>query len=117
MTKRSTFSNEVINIIKSIPKGKVATYGQIAALAGNPRGARQVTWLLHSATEKENLPWHRVVNSQRRISLPKEGGYEEQKMLLISEGVVFDSLDRIDFHQFLWNPLTDKIGEIDKNGI
>ena len=99
-----TFTQRVIRVIKSVPRGKVATYGLIALAAGNPRGSRQVAWTLHSVTEKEKLPWHRLINSQGMISLPKGGGYEKQKKLLLDEGVAFDRQDRIDLDRFLWKP-------------
>lgn len=99
---RVSFSDEVVAIIKSIPRGKVATYGQIAALAGNRFAARQVVRVLHSLSGREGLPWHRVVNSRGMISLPPGGGYEQQKRLLTEEGVVFDEGGRIDFSMYLW---------------
>jgi len=102
MTK--SFHQRVIDIIKSIPKGKVATYGQIAALAGNPRGARVVVRVLHSSSGKENLPWHRVINSKGSISLKPGTGYEVQKALLKKEGIVFKEDDTIDLKRFLWKP-------------
>ncbi|MFW9916412.1 MAG: MGMT family protein [Candidatus Thorarchaeota archaeon] len=98
-----TFSQRIITLIKAIPPGKVASYGQIARYAGNPRGARQVAWLLHSSSRKANLPWHRVVNSKGRISLPVGQGYELQKELLEKEGVIFDESERIDFTRYLHN--------------
>ena len=82
------FTKEVINIIKSIPKGKVMTYGQIAFIAGNPHGARQVSRILHSMSQKEKLPWHRVINAQGKISLGGEMGLI-QKSLLIDEDIRF----------------------------
>lgn len=97
-----SFTQRVAGAIKKIPKGKVATYGQIAALAGNPRGARQVVRVLHSSTEKERLPWHRVINREGRIGLKPGCGYEIQKELLRREGVEFGEDDRIDFDRFLW---------------
>jgi methylated-DNA-protein-cysteine methyltransferase-like protein len=90
------FTERVIQVIKSIPEGKVLSYGSIAGLAGSPRGARQVTRTLHTMSKKHNLPWHRVVNSKGKISLKDPLGYEEQKHLLESEGVVFSCDDRID---------------------
>ncbi len=75
------FTKEVIEIIQSIPKGKVMTYGQIAVCAGNPRGARQVSRILHSMSEKNNLPWHRVINSKGGISLTGEPGFIQAQML------------------------------------
>jgi len=98
------FYQRVKCIIKRIPKGKVATYGQIAALAGNHRAARQVAWILHSSSEKENLSWHRVVNSQGEISLKPRRGYEVQKALLRKERIEFDENGRIDLSEYLWNP-------------
>lgn len=98
----SPFSQRVKDIIKKIPTGKVATYGQIATYAGNPRASRQVAWILHSSSRKDSLPWHRVINSKGFISLPHNGGYETQKELLETEGVVFDKNDRINFERYLW---------------
>lgn len=104
MVEEDTFFQKIRDIIKNIPAGKVATYGQIAAYAGNPTGARQVVWVLRSSSQKENLPWHRVVNRKGRISLKPGQGYEVQKALLGEEGVTFDSTDTIDFNQYLWRP-------------
>ncbi len=80
------FTESVLDIIKSIPYGKVMTYGQIAAVAGNPRGARQVSRILHSMSSSHGLPWHRVINSQGGISLTGEGGFV-QETLLSQEGI------------------------------
>ncbi|MDQ7798998.1 MAG: MGMT family protein [Candidatus Edwardsbacteria bacterium] len=97
-----TFSSQIISVIKRIPCGKVATYGQIAALAGNPRGARAVIWLLHSSSGKEKLPWHRVINGQGMISLKPGQGCEEQRARLESEGVEFDLYGRVDLERHRW---------------
>ncbi|MEC9484739.1 MAG: MGMT family protein [Candidatus Izemoplasma sp.] len=83
------FTEDVIHIIQMIPKGYVMTYGQIAALAGQPRSARQVSRILHGMSEKYHLPWHRVINSQGKISLSGEMG-NRQKNLLLQEGIVFN---------------------------
>jgi methylated-DNA-protein-cysteine methyltransferase-like protein len=91
-------------MIRRIPEGKVATYGQIASLAGNHRAARQIAWILHSSSRKENLPWHRVVNSQGGISLKPRRGYEVQKALLSKECVEFDENDHIKLQDYLWKP-------------
>lgn len=99
-----SFTDTVKGIIKKIPRGKVATYGQIAALAGNPRAARQVVRILHSSSRKDNLPWHRVINSKGTISLPPGEGYELQKSLLEKERVAFGINDKVDFTRFLWSP-------------
>jgi methylated-DNA-protein-cysteine methyltransferase-like protein len=108
-TKSSvTFFRRVAMVIKKIPRGKVATYGQIAALAGNPRAARQVAWVLHSASDKKKLPWQRVINREGTISLPRYGGYELQKALLVKEGVKFDGADCVDLTRFQWQPKIKK---------
>lgn len=80
------FTIQVLDIIKSIPYGKVMTYGQIASIAGNPRGARQVSRILHSMSGTHQLPWHRVINSKGGISLTGEGGFIQSQML-INEGI------------------------------
>jgi len=99
-----TFHQRAVKIIKKIPKGKVATYGLIAAMAGNPRGARQVVWALNANWEKDKLPWHRVINSKGRISLPRGQGYELQKSLLKKEGIHFSADDAVDLKRYLWTP-------------
>ena len=98
----SPFTKKVKSIIKKIPSGKVATYGQIAQLAGNHRAARQVAWILHSSSHKDNLPWHRVINSKGMISLPPNKGGELQKHLLEIEGITFQSQNSINLKKFLW---------------
>ena len=99
-----TLSTRIKDTIRRIPVGRVATYGQIATLAGNHRAARQVVRILHSSSAKDDLPWHRVINSKGTISLPTGSGYEIQRRLLEAEGVAFDSKDRVDFERFLWKP-------------
>ena len=104
-TKNSAgFFRRVVIAVKKIPRGKVATYGQIAALAGNPRAARQVAWVLHAASDKEKLPWQRVINREGGISLPRYGGYELQRALLAKEGIKFDRNDKIYLARYQWKP-------------
>ena len=98
------FTEAVIAAIKKIPKGKVATYGQIATLAGSPRAARQVVRILHSSSKKHNLPWHRVINSQGKISLKPSSGYEIQLALLEKEKVKFSLEGVVDLNKYLWIP-------------
>lgn len=97
-----TFSEQVKEIIKKVPYGRVVTYGQVAFMAGNYQAARQVAWVLHSCSERDGLPWHRVVNSKGGISLPRGDGYEEQKNRLLSEGIPFNKNDHVDLTQFMW---------------
>ena len=100
----SEFSKLVIEIIQKIPAGRVATYGQIASLAGNNKAARQISRILHSSSEKYELPWHRVINSQGRISLRSGDGFEMQKAMLESEGIHVIK-DRIDLAKFQWKKI------------
>ncbi|MFQ5798577.1 MAG: MGMT family protein [Bacteroidota bacterium] len=106
-TKRSSsasFFRRVATVVKNIPRGKVATYGQVAALAGNPRAARQVAWVLNTVSLKQKLPWYRVINHRGKISLSEHNGYHLQRALLIHEGITFDSADRIDLARYQWQP-------------
>ena len=82
------FTSMVLEIVSSIPKGKVMTYGDVAATADSPRSARQVARILHSMSDAYNLPWHRVINKQGKVSLTGEAGHQ-QKVLLKQEGLVF----------------------------
>ena len=92
-------SRRIIQIIRSIPEGQVLSYGEVARRAGLVNGARRVSYILHSSSEKHDLPWHRVVNSRGRISLTDEA-YDLQKRLLADEGVEFDRTGRIDLTRY-----------------
>lgn len=102
--EKTAFTVRVIALIQQIPPGRVATYGLIAAWAGDHRAARQVARILHSCSDKEELPWHRVVNHQGKIALGPCSGYEVQRALLEQEGVQFNLQGRIDFEKYLWIP-------------
>jgi methylated-DNA-protein-cysteine methyltransferase-like protein len=93
-------------VIRRIPRGQVATYGQVAALAGLPRRARMVGHALSSTPEDVDVPWHRVVNAQGRVSPRGDLGLAEgfQRHLLEEEGVVFSQSGRIDLDRFGWDP-------------
>ncbi|KYG64126.1 DNA methyltransferase [Bdellovibrio bacteriovorus] len=101
--KLNAFTKKVLSLIKSIPMGKVASYGQIAVLAGKPQGSRGVGWILNSCTEAYDLPWQRVINSQGRISFPRATKqYNKQKSLLLKEKVKFKDNDSIDLEKYGW---------------
>ena len=100
----TSLSAQILKLIARIPKGKVATYGQLASLAGNPKAARLVAWLLHSSTEKRKLPWHRVINSQGRISLPMDPHGYLQIGLLKKERVVMNDKGVYDLEACQWKP-------------
>ncbi len=103
MNKSTNFREQVFETVKKIPKGKVATYGQIALLLGKPRGAREVGWMLHS-NDRADVPCHRVVNREGRLA-PNFAfdGAKEQKRRLEVEGVVFDSEMRVDLGKSHWD--------------
>lgn len=97
------FTLRVLQTIKALPKGKVATYGLIACLSGNPRGARQVSRILHSCSDRHALPWHRIINAQGGISLTGDGA-AIQRALLEAEGIVFTRTGTVDVQCYLWRP-------------
>jgi len=100
------FTREVKAVIRRIPRGRVATYGQVAAMAGRDHAARGVSWILHSSSEAAGLPWHRVIGGPGRISLPRGRGFEEQRRRLVAEGVTVGRGGRIDLGRFRWEPST-----------
>jgi methylated-DNA-protein-cysteine methyltransferase related protein len=102
--KETPFTREVKRVLRSIPRGRVATYGQIAAMAGRERAARGVAWILHSSAESAGLPWHRVIGGGGAISLPRGRGYEEQRRRLLAEGVAVGPRGRIDLKRYRWEP-------------
>lgn len=89
----------ILELVASIPPGRVATYGEIAAAAGNLRASRAVVWALRSAPSG-SLPWHRVVNRKGRISSHENP--DLQRVLLESEGVEFDAGGTIDLNRYSW---------------
>jgi len=99
------FFERVYEIVKKIPRGKVATYGQIARLIGEPRKARIVGWALHVNPYQGDVPCHRVVNRNGELSGNFAfGGKPSQKKLLFNEGIIFDLNGKIDLDKYLWTP-------------
>lgn len=95
--------SDIYSVVQSIPEGQVATYGQVARLAGRPNGARQVGYALAGVGEKLQLPWHRVINAQGEISARAHPDFEDyQRMLLEEEGVEFSLRGRIDLSRYQW---------------
>ncbi|MCP4202325.1 MAG: methyltransferase [bacterium] len=90
-------------VVESIPEGRVATYGQVAMLAGKPGRARLVGHALSSLDEESDVPWHRVINARGEISRRGLGDGEHlQRILLESEGVVFTEGGRVNLKRFRW---------------
>jgi methylated-DNA-protein-cysteine methyltransferase-like protein len=106
----SPFARKAKEVIRSVPRGRVVTYGQVAALAGRPRAARAVAWILHSSSASAGLPWHRVINGRGGISLGRGRGFEEQRTRLVAEGVEVDRGGRVDLKRFLWEPMEGAAG-------
>lgn len=99
------FNEHVYGLVRRIPSGHVLTYGRVALAIGVPRGARAVGWALHVLAHGTDVPWHRVINAQGRISTTcNEHTAVLQQMLLEDEGVEFNSDGGIDLERYLWHP-------------
>ena len=101
------FFEQVYALVRCIPPGRVATYGQIARWLGQSHAARTVGWALRGVPEDSNVPWQRVVNASGHISIPDPQGVVEQRWLLEAEGVVFGPDGRIDLDRFGWVGLSE----------
>jgi methylated-DNA-protein-cysteine methyltransferase-like protein len=98
-------------VVRRIPEGRVATYGQVATLAGLAGHSRQVGYALHALPEGNDVPWHRVVNARGEVSPRAEPGWEGyQRFLLEEEDVLFDLAGRIDLERFVWKPAAGRTG-------
>ena len=90
-------------VINAIPRGRVCSYGEVAKLAGLGRGARQTAWALRGLPRDTRIPWHRVINSQGRISMPEgSSGHREQRKRLLAEGVQFSPSGKVPREFFAW---------------
>jgi methylated-DNA-protein-cysteine methyltransferase-like protein len=104
VNENTPFTKAVLKMIKKIPRGKVASYGQIAKISGNAGGSRGVAWILHACSKKYKLPWQRVINSQGKISFDKfSKEYKIQKKLLEKEGIYFSETGTVNFKKFQWS--------------
>ena len=95
---------QIYLVVRRIPPGQVATYGQIARLLGMAHAARTVGWALRALPEGSDVPWQRVINARGTISLDPYGA-AIQRALLESEGVLFDEHGRVDLDVFAWSGL------------
>lgn len=99
------FKEKVIEVIKKIPKGRVVSYGQVAAACGSPRAARQVGWMLHTLDGNNNLPWWRVINNLGYISI--KGNFMStpltQKKFLEAEGIIVTDDLKIDIEKYRYH--------------
>jgi methylated-DNA-protein-cysteine methyltransferase-like protein len=102
----SDVRSRVYAVISRIPRGRVATYGQVARLAGLPGRARQVGYAMAALPDDSRVPWHRVVNAQGMCSLRGDGGpgHIVQRLKLEGERVRFDAKGRLSLERFRWKP-------------
>ena len=95
---------KIYRTVRRIPRGRVATYGQIADLAGLEGHARQVGYALNVLPSRSNVPWHRVINAKGEISRRSGGdSHELQRHMLEHEGVKFDRTGRVDLARYRWH--------------
>ena len=94
----------IYEVVRRIPRGRVATYGQVAELAGMPGHARQVGYALHALPESTAVPWHRVLNARGTLSLRRSAGQITQRIRLEREGVRFDAGGRLQLERLRWRP-------------
>lgn len=102
----STLYKEVYEIVMRVPAARVVTYADVARLIGRPNAARQVGYALAALEEGSEVPWHRVVNAQGKISPRRKGSHELQRILLEDEGIELDAEGVIDLDRFGWTGTT-----------
>ena len=113
----SSTHTRIYAAVRRIPRGRVATYGQIATLAGLPRQPRLVGYALHALPSSTTLPWHRVINARGMVSV-RAGGAPSltQRLLLEREGIHFDARGRVSLERFGWKSTTRGVRKFSRNG-
>lgn len=102
--ERSSLASQVFAVVARIPRGKVTTYGKIAAAVGHPRAARIIGGILHRAPAGADLPFHRVVNREGTLAPAHVfGGANNQRRMLEAEGIIFTGDGKIDMKRCLWS--------------
>ena len=105
MNKKKSIYDDIYAVVERIPRGRVATYGQIAILAGAARHARVVGYALNAMPEESDLPWHRVINARGQVSGRSAPGWENyQRGLLEAEGILFSAAGVVSLERFQWRP-------------
>lgn len=108
-TSEQNWYRSIWKVVSEIPPGHVLTYGEVARLAGMPKAARRVGQALRRAPKKLNVPWHRVINAQGKISLPEDSsGWRRQKDMLETEGVIFLN-GAVDLERFGYRGAVDRL--------
>ena len=107
MTGRPQTSEErILKVLRAVPSGRIASYGQIARIAGLPRNARQVGAILKKLPAGSDVPWHRIVNARGIISSRGDNCEKRQRILLQLEGIRVDDSHRIDVRIYGWDGIT-----------
>lgn len=105
MPSNESSYHRIYRVVRRIPAGQVATYGQVAHLAGLAGHARQVGYALHATPDTIDIPWQRVINARGEVSARSEPQFENiQRQLLEAEGVVFGARGRVDLKRYQWQP-------------
>jgi len=114
----SSFFSQVHHLVRLIPAGKVASYGQLAALLGEPRAARTVGWALHALTGDSDVPWQRVIDMHGCITnTSHDGAAQTQRILLEREGIRFGADGRVDMTVYRWEgPTLAQLDDILRGG-
>lgn len=104
--KPDSTRQRIYAVVRRVPRGKVATYGQIAELAGLEGQARQVGYAMAAVPSSSAVPWHRIINAQGRVSVRSAGSGSTiiQQQLLEREGVLFDGGGRVSLSRYRWKP-------------
>jgi methylated-DNA-protein-cysteine methyltransferase-like protein len=106
VVKPDSTRQRIFAVVRRVPRGKVATYGQIAELAGLGGQARQVGYAMAAVPSSSAVPWHRIINAQGRVSMRSAGSGSTiiQQQLLAREGVEFDGGGRVSLPRYRWKP-------------
>jgi methylated-DNA-protein-cysteine methyltransferase related protein len=104
--RNKSLYDAIYGLVKQIPVGQVATYGQIAEMLGLYGRARQIGYALFQVAPGSDIPWHRVVNAQGKISRSpmRQGNDDLQRILLEREGIAFDTQEKLNLSRYRWNP-------------
>ena len=104
--RTATYATKILAVVRRVPRGKVATYGQVAALAGFAHAPRLAGYALHALPEGSPLPWHRIVGAGGKLSLVRlsPDGAVLQRLKLEAEGVGFDARGRVRLEKYRWSP-------------
>ncbi len=107
--KNHDAASRILQVLAAIPVGRVTSYGQVASLAGLPRGARMVARVLRTAPESANLPWHRVLNARGCVAIPLSSPARAEQIQRLREEGVLVLRGRVDLGRFAWQPQLDEL--------